>query len=117
MTSLSARMVLSAVAMKRERYVGYAEDEFGATASLCADCGWDTTPLCGASEWYMVHGEVWKAARMPERGFLCIECLETRLDRQLRAADFTDCLANDPSSRCHTQRLRDRLRRRSPHQP
>lgn len=41
----------------------------------------------------MVHDAVWAAAHM-DAGFLCIGCLERRLDRLLTPADFTACLGN-----------------------
>jgi hypothetical protein len=76
----------------------------------CIDCRIDTAPGCQNaaqieqslrlmgkamqtitpySEIYMVHSEVWAAARMgPMSGCLCIGCLETRLGRTLTPADF-----------------------------
>lgn len=64
----------------------------------CKDCGTDTTPCtnragcrhAGRWEWYMVLPAIWAAVGMTVHGgFLCIGCLEKRLGRQLRAADFT----------------------------
>lgn len=60
---------------------------------LCADCGIDVMPdsPLGSADWqrYMVHQSVWAAAGIPsDHGWLCIACLETRLGRQLTAADF-----------------------------
>ena len=50
----------------------------------CADCHTETLSAEGASnEYYMVRDEVWEAARMGRRGYLCIGCLEARLGRQL----------------------------------
>lgn len=58
----------------------------------CVDCGQDTK-----YEHYFVHGEVWFVeAGMPERGMLCIKCLESRIGRRLKASDFTDAYINDP---------------------
>ena len=55
---------------------------------------------CHASirdEFYMVHDSVWRKARMGEfAGFLCVGCLEKRIGRRLRPADFTDCPMNKP---------------------
>jgi hypothetical protein len=76
----------------------------------CADCG-RHTDIRGASESFMVHDHICAAARMPEQGFLCIGCLETRLGRQLCAANFIDYPINDPRNLNHTQRPRDRLGR------
>jgi hypothetical protein len=80
-------------------------------ATLCHDCGTDTTPCTGRRgcrhkqrwEWYMVHASVWRAAGMPRMtvetggGFLCIGCLERRLGRNLNPTDFTDAPVNNPS--------------------
>jgi hypothetical protein len=54
----------------------------------------------------MVHAEVWQAAGMGE-GYLCIGCLEARLQRRLTQRDFTAALVNEPSP-WDTPRLRDR---------
>lgn len=63
----------------------------------------DTAPLAedgraavGTWEWYMVTDEVWAAAGMPHRGFLCVGCLEGRLGRELSGPDFTDAPVNRP---------------------
>src|ERR1035437_3690254 len=61
-----------------------------AAAFKCLDCGINTSD---ANEYYMVHDDVWHAAGMCD-GMLCIGCLEARLDRELSAGDFTDCLLN-----------------------
>lgn len=56
----------------------------------CIDC---KTPY---PEEYMVHDEVWRAARMtPRSGRLCLSCLAGRLGSDLVAADFTDVPANN----------------------
>jgi hypothetical protein len=83
-------------------------------ASLCRDCGADTTPCTGkrgcrhAGRWeqFMVTAEVWAAAGMPARvarafnesdgDFLCVGCIERRLGRSLVPADFIDALINEP---------------------
>jgi hypothetical protein len=44
---------------------------------------------------YMVRNSLWAAAGM-ERGFLGVGCLERRLGRLLRPADFTAVPINDP---------------------
>jgi hypothetical protein len=59
---------------------------------LCLDCGMDTHT---GNEYYMVHNEVWTAAGMKNPGtdgdgMLCIGCIESRIGRQLNAADFPD---------------------------
>jgi hypothetical protein len=71
----------------------------------CAGCDRDTTAR-GATEWYIVHGEVWAAAGMPHRGYLCIGCLEQRLGRPLTGADFPpEVPVNWPSDGFDTPRL------------
>ena len=37
---------------------------------------------------------MWRAAKAPRRGYLCIGCLERRLGRELVLADFTDVPVN-----------------------
>ena len=73
----------------------------------CRDCGVDTY---GATdrEWYHVHNEIWVSAGLPVygSGFLCIGCLEARLERQLTPADFD---GYDPSPQ-DSARLRSRKR-------
>ena len=100
--------------------------------AICIDCGVDTTPdtflkrggrrpIWYRWEWYMVHDEIWVQAGMPHRkfetgygtsGFLCIGCLETRIGRKLRRADFTSARINDPDKPNASARLRLRLRKR-----
>jgi hypothetical protein len=67
--------------------------------ALCVDCGVETLPLDeGRAEWYHVHPEVWEASGLgPDDGCLCIGCLETRLQRRLTPADFSDAGINDLS--------------------
>src|SRR6516162_9166770 len=61
----------------------------------CNDCGKDTRPVDAngktiVAEWdeYIVRPEVWRAAGMGARGFLCTPCLSKRLGRKLTAADY-----------------------------
>jgi hypothetical protein len=83
---------------------------------LCKDCGVDTTPCTGKRgcrhkgrwEHYMVRDDVWRAAKM-RNGFLCIGCLEKRIDRELTPKDFTSAPINDPDNPWNTSRLADRL--------
>lgn len=67
----------------------------------CEDCGWPTRPF----EVYMVHDSVWaEAVADDDNGrahfFLCVECLEERLGRELRPDDFTDVLMNTEPGPC-----------------
>ena len=86
--------------------------------TACHDCGTETlSPEPGVpTEYYMVHDRVWQAARAPERGYLCIGCLEHRLGRQLHRGDFTDAPLNDLTRQrpdkawwWRSERLQDRL--------
>ena len=82
----------------------------------CLDCGVATTPHAGRRErptsgtweWYIVHDHVWQAAGAGN-GYLCIGCLERRLDRRLVPQDFPDLEINEPSS-LDSPRLRARSR-------
>jgi hypothetical protein len=74
----------------------------------CLDCKVDTG-LDGIAEYFHVHEKVWNTALgqpdaptdrfvpgLSDAGFLCIECLERRLGRELNASDFSDAPINDP---------------------
>ncbi len=86
-------------------------------ASVCADCGMDTTPCTGRRgcrhagrwEYYRVHDTVWAAAGMSS-GYLCIGCLERRLGRSLTRKDFPDNVMINRPGPWHTPRLADRIR-------
>ncbi len=61
------------------------------TKWLCVDCNRNTQ-----LEHYFVHNHIWfDLAKMPESGMLCINCLETRINRKLTSKDFTDAYIND----------------------
>jgi hypothetical protein len=62
----------------------------------CADCHTDTLPTDWhhRAEYYSVHAGVWANAGMTS-GFLCIGCLERRLDRRLTRDDFDNAAVND----------------------
>jgi hypothetical protein len=81
--------------------------DLGQSAFHCEDCGEST-----ADEYYMVQDALWDAHGVGQ-GMLCIGCLEARLGRRLRAADFTDCLANTSTDAnvSRSRRLRHRLGR------
>lgn len=57
---------------------------------LCEDC---ETSTLNNYEYYMVKNEIWKTFGVGD-GFLCIGCLENRIQRQLTSSDFTDCPLN-----------------------
>jgi hypothetical protein len=83
----------------------------------CNDCSVNTVPLEGDREYYEVWDELWRRAGAPGIGqsdhgtngfYLCVGCLEARLRRRLKPADFKPYPANTPSPWL-SQRLNDRL--------
>lgn len=85
---------------------GDAEDRIcmrASIASICADCGQDTTPCTGKRgcrhagrwEYYMVRNNLWALKGVGD-GYLCIGCLERRIGRKLRPRDFTTAPINEP---------------------
>lgn len=75
-------------AMKRSRHENARMQRY-----VCAHC--EARPPRGD---YMVHAEVWAKAKMPQRGFLCLVCLEKRLiaagHGPLQLNDFTRAPCN-----------------------
>jgi hypothetical protein len=73
----------------------------------CPDCGVTVVADTGPVENYMLRDHVWKAAGMGYAdGFLCVECLESRLGRPLTAADLDpDMPINYPGMQRDTPRL------------
>jgi hypothetical protein len=69
----------------------------------CRDCGVDTSKN---GEYYMVTNQVWSLAKLG-RGMLCIGCLESRIGRQLKPADFMDAYINHKI--IQSERLKNRL--------
>lgn len=73
---------------------------------LCLDCGKDTGKM---REYYFVHTELWLSAVGSKNGMLCVGCLETRIGRKLKKADFADVFINRLNYG-HSMRLLDRLK-------
>jgi hypothetical protein len=75
----------------------------------CLDCRVDTFEI---KEYYMVHDELWQTVitnkDQADRKYLCINCLEKRLGRRLRASDFMDVPLNQRTKRMSALLL-DRL--------
>jgi hypothetical protein len=71
----------------------------------CMDCDVDCE-----DEYYVIRHDLWREAVGRRRGFLCVPCLEARLDRRLDPDDFLPCGANDLDWR-KTDRLRERMTR------
>lgn len=79
---------------KRERLTG-----------PCFDCGFDTFD---GGEYYMLHDRLWEKIAPEDKGdhdfFLCIGCVENRLERELNKDDFPmSILANSQGE--HSERL------------
>jgi hypothetical protein len=75
----------------------------GWSGQRCVDCWVDTYEI---EEGYMVRDDVWPIG--PLDGKLCVGCLEARIGRRLRPADFEDVPLNRPTYK--SSRLRSRLR-------
>ena len=81
----------------------------------CCDCQIETNhhelpPNINRAEWYMVHDHIWEQATKDKSAFfLCIGCLEKRLDRTLTPADFNDAPLNYWPGFQRSPRLRNRL--------
>jgi hypothetical protein len=62
---------------------------YAAMYPRCRDADAEVLPDGRPGRWYRVHDELWAAAGMTEfGGFLCLDCLESRLGRPLTGADF-----------------------------
>lgn len=72
----------------------------------CSDCGVDTDAI---NEYYMVLDDIWDQATRGLDGHLCIECLERRLGRTLRAPDFSSRDVNTNADMPRSPRLTARL--------
>ena len=62
---------------------------------FCSDCNKD---VLTEVDYYMVHNHLWKKYGNG-KGFLCIHCLEMRMNRRLTSKDFIDCLLNRSAGR------------------
>ena len=62
---------------------------FMAAVDLCLDCGVSTFEVGEFAAWFGTN-----SCHLSVDGMLCIGCLETRLGRRLRRADFTDVPLN-----------------------
>ncbi len=71
----------------------------------CIDCKKDTW-----YEYYTVNNRLWKKINPKISGMLCIGCVETRLGRKLKKADFADKPINTKKF-TRTPRLINRLQR------
>lgn len=74
---------------------------------LCLDCGVDTGRQ---GEHFMLIDETWKLTGLGPVGMLCIEHVESRIGRKLRASDFNGSYLNKPRTGIISNRLLDRMR-------
>lgn len=74
---------------------------------LCADCGVHTGYI---GDYYMVQDSLWEIYGCGE-GMLCIECLETRMQRELTASDFTEALVNKGTMTWRSELMVSRVER------
>jgi hypothetical protein len=101
-----------------EEYIQRFDD--GRIVIPCLDCSVDT--LEAKPEHYMIQDELWSAVSSAFHGFMCIGCVETKLQRKLTPADFMDLPVNSldwhrqgcPGEdgevcMCRSSRLQDRL--------
>lgn len=71
----------------------------------CVDCSRNTK-----HEHYFVRNAIWfDLAGMPEKGMLCILCLEKRIKRKLVPADFTNAHINNVRTNTMSTLLRSRI--------
>lgn len=73
---------------------------------LCLDCGLDTGK---AGEHYMLTDSVWIKTGLGKIGMLCVEHVEKRIGRKLRATDFNNSYLNRPKTGIISARLLDRM--------
>jgi hypothetical protein len=79
---------------------------------LCIDCGIDTIAI---GEFYAVCDTVWARSGLGENdGMLCVGCLERRIGRKLRRADFIVCTREGEPWCGRSARYVDRLGRGRP---
>lgn len=72
----------------------------------CLDCKIDTGKT---HEHYFINTVTWLSVVQTTKGMLCVGCIETRLGRQLVAADFPQVSVNSPSYEPKSLRLLNRM--------
>ena len=73
---------------------------------LCLDCGVDTGRI---GEHYMLIDSVWNLTGLGKIGMLCVEHVETRIERKLQPTDFNDSYLNNARTGIISQRLANRM--------
>jgi hypothetical protein len=73
---------------------------------LCLDCGVDTGRI---GEHYMLIDETWRLTGLGKIGMLCVEHVESRIDRKLVPSDFNDSYLNRARTGMISQRLANRM--------
>ncbi len=74
---------------------------------FCLDCGVDTGKI---GEHYMLIEATWALTGLGKYGMLCVEHVETRIKRKLKARDFNGSYVNKPRTGIISARLLDRMR-------
>jgi DNA-directed RNA polymerase subunit RPC12/RpoP len=76
---------------KLKIFLQHGGQEYRIFDAWCMDCG-------QTFDNYMVHPHIWQEATgiRNERGYLCLECLEHRLGRNLQPGDFPRLPVNRP---------------------
>lgn len=82
---------------------GGMQPSLGLAQFFCDDCGRNTF-----DEYFMIQDELWDSVA-PHDIFLCVGCLEARLERRLALEDFKDAPCNQFYEDC-SPRLLDRLK-------
>jgi hypothetical protein len=60
----------------------------------CIDC--DKEIFWDSPDYYMVDDLIWADTGLePHGGLLCLNCLETRIGRQITVDDLSDAMVND----------------------
>jgi hypothetical protein len=107
----SARLVAYQM-LRRENWTGGNYEPV-----QCDDCN---CTIGGIGEWYLLKKAVWEQAwpgtsqkntEMALKHFLCIGCIEKRLGRKLRRADFDMSSPHNKPNESMSVRLRNRLAR------
>lgn len=73
---------------------------------FCADCQVHTGLI---GEYYMVRKDLWQLYGA-DRDMLCIECLESRVGRELRPQDFPELPVNNPAIYPKSELIMSRMR-------
>lgn len=71
---------------------GYQKTKVVVNTLPCDNCGKDC--FKDPKDYYMVNDTVWLSVMPTKQGILCMDCLETKLGRKLKAEDIPNCPLN-----------------------